>query len=142
MTKLFNTVHEVKLRLLLLLSAVNNNPVSLGRLWALDQLIIYGKAYNITPSNLNGNIRHKLTEYSARYQVIRDALNLLVLSGCVDIIFSNSGFHYVITDCGVKFTNMLNDDYKDKYIEYAHLVIDRTESLSEIELEKLITSNL
>jgi len=142
MTKLFNTVHEIKLRLLLLLMTVGENPISSGRLRALDQLIIYGYAYNMTPDNLNGNARHKLTEYSARYQVIRDAINSLVLSGCVNIIFSKSGFLYEITDYGLKFINTLNDEYKDKYIEYAQIVVNNTESLSEIELEEIITSKL
>ena len=141
MNKLFNTVHEVKLRLLLLMNILPPTPMSCSRLRALDQLSLYGLAYKLTSENLNGNNQYKLQEYISRYSIIQDALNNLVLLGYAEIIFSEEGFQYKITHAGSKYCDALNDDYKDTYSEESRLVVEKTHNLSDFELEYYITSN-
>ena len=141
MSKLFNTVHEIKLRLLLLMNILSPTPISSSRLRVLDQLVLYGLDYKLTTKNLNGNNQYKLHEYISRHSITQDALNNLVLLGYVDIIFSEYGFQYKITSSGSEYCEALNDDYKDAYSENAKLVIDNTQHFSDVELEKHITSN-
>ena len=141
MIKLFNTVHEIKLRLLLLMNVLSPTPISCSRLRILDQLTLYGLDYKITSRNLNGNNKYKLQEYISRHSIIQDALNNLVLQGYAEIIFSESGFQYKITHAGSKYCDALNDDYKDTYSEESRLVVDNTHNLSDLELEYYITSN-
>ena len=141
MSKLFNTIHEIRLRLLLLMNVLSPTPISISRLRALDQLTLYGLDYKLTSENLNGQNRYKLQEYISRHNLTQEALNNLVLLGYVEIICSESGFQYKITPTGSEYCEALNDDYKEAYSENANLVVDNTLNLSDLELEEQITAN-
>ena len=80
--KLFNTTFENALRLLILLD-VYDYPQTLDMLYAVDFMATYGKTFNITEDNLNGDNQYKFSEFASRREAVKIALKALVLDGLV-----------------------------------------------------------
>lgn len=130
MSRVFNTSFELSLRLLILLSIVTTAS-SADKLSALDFITTYGKSFQISDYNLNGDNDLKFSEFSSRRSLIKKALISLFLRGMVIPKETASGFDYEITDYGEKQVLLLTDDYACRYKEIAILACAYASNKSE-----------
>lgn len=141
MKKLFNTICETKLRILLLLHVIKEGRVSVDRLTALDFMVVYGRDFSISKENLHGNNKLNFSEYTERREHINDAVRCLVLRQYANFYCDTSGFLFSINlEYGVPFCNSLNDTYADQYTLYAKRVVEETTFLSDREILSRIAS--
>lgn len=113
MTKVFNTVFEVSLRVLCILNIVET-PISLERILCLDFFSIYGKDFDLCNFNLHGNSNYKYAEMASRRFLIKKGLQNLVLQRYIDVTFNSSGVFYAISLKGKNFQQKMNNNYSLK----------------------------
>ena len=116
MNNLFNSPFENALRVLLLLSFNRDRAFSTDMITALDFIALYGKEFGITDSNLNGDNTFSSCEYTAKRNIIQEAIKLLVLRNLISADYNPFGFYYSITENGLSFVKHLNTDYAKEYI--------------------------
>ena len=131
--KLFNTTFENALRLLILLD-VYDYPQTLDMLYAVDFMATYGKTFNITEDNLNGDNQYKFSEFASRREAVMIALKALVLDGLVQALNLNDGIAYTVSSDGEDYCNSLESDYATEYRRNAQLVIKSVAGKTEREL--------
>ena len=131
--KLFNTTFENALRLLILLD-VYDYPQTLDMLYAVDFMATYGKTFNITEDNLNGDNQYKFSEFASRREAVKIALKALVLDGLVQALNLNDGIAYTVSSDGEDYCNSLESDYATEYRRNAQLVIKSVAGKTEREL--------
>ena len=131
--KLFNTTFENALRLLILLD-VYEYPQTLDMLYAIDFMTTYGKTFNITEANLNGDNQYKFSEFASRREAVKTALKALVLYGLVQALNLNDGIAYIISSDGEDYCNSLESEYATEYRRNAQLVIKSVTGKTEREL--------
>ena len=130
---LFNTTFENALRLLILLD-VFDYPQTLDMLYAVDFMATYGKTFNITESNLNGDNQYKFSEFASRREAVKAALKELVLDGLIQALNLNDGIAYPISSEGEDYCNSLESEYATEYRRNAQLVIKSVTGKTEREL--------
>jgi len=131
--KLFNTTFENALRLLILLD-VYDYPQTLDMLYAVDFMATYGKTFNITEDDLNGDNQYKFSEFASRREAVKIALKALVLDGLVQALNLNDGIAYTVSSDGEDYCNSLESDYATEYRRNAQLVIKSVAGKTEREL--------
>ena len=131
--KLFNTTFENALRLLILLD-VYDYPQTLDMLYAVDFMATYGKTFNITEDDLNGDNQYKFSEFASRREAVMIALKALVLDGLVQALNLNDGIAYTVSSDGEDYCNSLESDYATEYRRNAQLVIKSVAGKTEREL--------
>lgn len=95
MNKLFNTVFENSLRVIILLD-VFDMPQTIDMLYAIDFMAQYGATFGVSEYELNGNNPFRFSEFAARREIIKEALRQLVLKGLVKPLGMTKGMAYVI----------------------------------------------
>ena len=65
MNKLFNSVFENSLRILLLLAEFDCGQ-SLDKIYATDFMVTYGATFGVSESDLNGDNQYKFSEFASR----------------------------------------------------------------------------
>lgn len=119
----FNTTFENSLRLLMLLD-IYDLPQTVDMLYAIDFVTVYGKSFNITDSNLNGDNEYRFSEFASRRESVREALKELVLNGTVQAVSYRDGLAYIITPEGEDFCQSLKSQYAVEYKQSARIVIE------------------
>ncbi|AQU03378.1 hypothetical protein B1774_04590 [Dehalococcoides mccartyi] len=137
MNKILGSQFEASLRILLLLEAVQNEPLSEGAIAALDYITVYSHDFGISESNLHGENKYRFGEFASRRATLRTAIKQLVLDRLVMVMLSSSGFHYKLSSEGVDFSSNLNTEYADIYYQTATQVLAIV-GMSERTLGKLI----
>lgn len=137
MNALFNSVFENCLRILILLD-VYDLPQTLDTLYAVDFITVYGEAFGISKSNLNGDNEYKFSEFVSRRESVKEALRELVLNGTVQAVGYKGGMSFVITPEGEDFCESLNSEYAIEYRKNAKAVISATEGKSERDIISMI----
>ena len=120
--RLFNTIFENSLRILLLLAEFDCGK-SLDMIHAIDFMISYGASFGFSDVDLNGDNQYKFSEYAARRENVKKALNELVLYGLVLPLNSINGILYVITDTGLKYSASLESEYAEEYRNTAKKIV-------------------
>ena len=123
MKRLFNTVFENSLRMLLLMD-LYDMPQTLDMLYAVDFMTQYGKSFGVTNEELNGSNPFKFSEFTGRRDLIKESLRKLVLKGLVQPVETSKGMAYVISTEGEEYCAMLDSAFALKYKEYACRVIE------------------
>lgn len=131
--KLFNTTFENALRLLILLD-VYDYPQTLDMLYAVDFMATYGRTFNITEDNLNGDNQYKFSEFASRREAVKIALKALVLDGLVQALNLNDGITYTVSSDGEDYCNSLESEYATEYRRNAQLAIKSVAGKTEREL--------
>ena len=112
MNRLFNTVFENSLRMLLLLN-LYEMPQTLDMLYAVDFMTQYGKTFGITNEELNGSNPFKFSEFTGRRDLVKESLRQLVLKGLVQPVETSKGMSYVISsegvNCNLRFHTHISD---------------------------------
>lgn len=130
MNKLFNTVFENSLRMILLLD-LYEMPQTLDMLYAVDFMAQYGKTFGITNEELNGSNPFKFSEFTGRRDLVKESLRQLVLKGLVQPVKTSKGMAYVISAEGEEYCAMLDSEFALKYKEYACRAIEIVGNKSE-----------
>lgn len=134
----FNSLHELSYRILLLLYVHESKKVSVDRLTALDFITVYGNDFGISQKNLHGNNRFRFSEYAGRRKAVNESLKSLVLKGYVQFYSLKNGFLYNISQTGQQVCKILNDSYANKYIKNGKMAIKFAYEMSDRELTKSI----
>ncbi|MDR0696111.1 MAG: hypothetical protein LBF68_01015 [Christensenellaceae bacterium] len=116
MSKLFNTIFENSLRVLLLLSITPKTSKNVDMISALDFIAIYNKTLGIGGQDLHGENPFAFSEYTTRREIISEAIKELVLRSLVSIEHCDSGFCYTITQNGKQAIQSIDNDYADEYL--------------------------
>lgn len=138
MDKVFNTVFEMSLRLLLLL-AYSSNGLTIDQAAAFDFIAVYGNIFGISASNLHGDNNLIFSEYPFRRQATRTALKSMVLNGWVTVKDTGSGFLYTLTANATTATKKINNAYSVAYRSSAQAALNKYGSLKEEQLVALIS---
>ena len=130
MNKLFNSVFENSLRILLLLAEFDCGQ-SLDKIYATDFMVSYGATFGVSESDLNGDNQYKFSEFASRREIVRQALKQLVLDGLVRPDNSTVGILYSITDAGREYSNILGSEYAEEYRSTTKKVVEIVSNVSE-----------
>ena len=123
MNSILGSKFEVSLRILLLLEAAQNEPLTEGAIAALDYITVYSHDFGLSESNLHGKGKYRFGELASRRATVRAAIKQLVLDRLIVVTRSSDGFNYRLSDEGVDFASDLNSEYADIYYETAHQVL-------------------
>ena len=93
----YNSISEIKLRILLLLEVSTQEYLSSDMIAALDFITVYGKEFGVSDKNLHGDNRYKFSELPSRREIVSKAIKSLVIDGMLDISLKN-GFEYQINN--------------------------------------------
>lgn len=137
MIRIFNSVKEVKLRVLLLLDETLVFPLSKDMIMAMDFMSVYGKEFGISNSNLHGDNSYKYSELSSRKEVINQSIKELFLDGLIDLDTSK-GYRYQINDNGSEFISEIENEYSDEYRQNIYSFFKKYEGCSVGKLLKII----
>ena len=130
MDKLFNSVFENSLRLLILLDEYDM-PQTLDMLYVVDFMTLYSASFGITNKNLNGDNDYKFSEFASQRKLVRDALKEMVLNGTAEAVSYKDGLSYIITPEGEDYCESLDSDYAREYRENARSVIKSVSGKNE-----------
>lgn len=114
MARLFNSTFENSLRIILLLDAFNS-PQTVDMLYAADFMTVYGKTFDLSNADLNGDNKYKFSEFASRRSVVQSALKSLVLDGLATAAQSEKGITYCISRNGKKYADSLDSVYAKQY---------------------------
>lgn len=70
MNSVYNSVSEVKIRILILLEHSTQEYISSDMIAALDFITVYGKEFEVSKHNLHGDNRYKYSELPSRRHVV------------------------------------------------------------------------
>jgi len=136
MTKLFNSVFEMKLRVLLLLSQTKRQ-LSKEEIVDYDFITVYCVDFGLGDENLHGDSSFKYGEFASRQELVWLALKELVVDGEVTVV-PKDGFYYKISPEGMKTVNSMESTYSVQYRATARKVLEKYAHYSENELGKEI----
>lgn len=137
MNSVYNSVSEVKIRILLLLEHSTQEFLSSDLIAALDFITVYGKEFGVSEKNLHGDNRFKYSELPSRRQVVAQSIRTLVTDGMLSISLKN-GFEYAINDKGIDFVDSLESLYALEYSEIVRNTFRKYGKIEEAELFKII----
>lgn len=145
MSKLFNSVFENSLRLILLLDAFPSAQ-SLDMLYAADFMVSYGATFGVADNDLNGENQYKFSEFASRREVVRSSLRQLVLEGMALPENTSRGIQYAITGAGHQYSQELDSEYASEYRESARRVVklihDKSERALIVGINKMSAKSL
>lgn len=114
-TKLFGSTFETSLRVLLLLNELSDFALDGQQICCIDFMAIYGADFGFADENLHGNGLFRLSEFSAKSQLVTQAIKKLVLNSFVDFVPASSGYTYSINPLGKVTVQRISDSYVDEY---------------------------
>lgn len=129
MSRVFNTAFEASLRLVLLLSVIDE-PIEFERMVALDTITIYGKSLNLAYIDLHNNLERRTEEYSARRYHDKNAINRLVLTSYVKARVYDDSIVFSLTEVGREYSDSLSSEYACDYRKNAMQVYKSTKEMS------------
>lgn len=139
MISVYNSIAEIKLRILLLLTTSTQEFLSSDMIAALDFITVYGKEFGISDKNLHGDNRYKFSELPSRREIVGKAIKSLVLDGMLEISLAN-GFEYQINNKGFDYIDSFETEYSEEYTENAALACKKYGDMDEAELLIMIQS--
>ena len=139
MSSVYNSIYEIKIRILLLLRCSIKEFISSDMIAGLDFITVYGKEFGVSNINLHGDNRYKFSELPSRREIVQQAINVLVRNNLVEVSLKN-GFEYQITDRGEEFIQTFESNYALKYTEIAEKTFKKYGNSDETELFKMIQS--
>jgi hypothetical protein len=130
MDRIFNSIFENTLRLLILLDEYDM-PQTLDMLYAVDFMAMYGQPFGISDHNLHGDNDLKYSEFISQRELVKEALKELVLDNTAEAVSYKNGLSYIITSEGEDYCKSLNSEYAFEYRKLARKVINASEGKSE-----------
>ncbi|MDK2942241.1 MAG: hypothetical protein PWP56_1754 [Acetobacterium sp.] len=134
---LFNSLFEMELRTLLLLSVDVKNPYAIERIVALDFISCYAADFSLPHGNLHGENNYKYGEISNRRLLVQQAVKALVLKGLVNVVIGR-GYLFSISEQGKMFIKKLENTYAKDYKTIAKAAVKKYRKDSDEEVLALI----
>lgn len=116
--KVFGTVFETSLRILLLLDE-SDADLDEQTIRAADFISTYGKEFDVAKSSLNGDNPYMYCELASRKTLVFEAIKRLVIKGYVLPVATDEGFFYRTTLPGHKYARSLKSSYAQEYRDAA-----------------------
>lgn len=138
--RLFNSVFEMELRVLLLLSTGHKKNYTIERIVALDFIICYAECFQFPYENLHGDNNYMYGELSNRRFLATEAVKKLVTKGLAEVTVFK-GYQFSVSDAGKKYAKALESTYAVEYQKIAMDVIKTFNKLSDEELDVSIREN-
>lgn len=135
--KLFNSVQEMSLRVLLLLSKNNDSYYSLEKIVSIDFITCYSADFKIPYPNLHGINKFKFGEIANRRMLVKNSIKYLTIRGLIEIKIEN-GYKFRISQLGYTYVNLLESPYSIKYREIAESAINKYGKDSDENILKLV----
>ncbi len=114
MNKVFDSVFENSLRILLLLNEFETEQ-NIDAIYVTDFISLYGNDFGISQKNLNGDNNYKFSEFASKRQLIQETLKYLVFKELVWVINDDLGIKYKINVEGKTYCETLDSDYANEY---------------------------
>ena len=120
-SKVFNTVFENMLRVLLLADTLDA-PANVDRFAALDFICIYGKKCKVLDKNLHGDNEFGFAEFTNKREKITEAIKLSVKDDYVIVGKSVEGLVYSLNERGREIVTNIQSPYSKAYVIGARIV--------------------
>ena len=134
----FNTPFENMLRILLLSNTLKK-PANADRLTALDFICIFGKKCKVLDKNLHGDNEFGFSEFTTKRERIAEAIKIAVKSDFLEVVKSEDGFLYSISERGRGVVRSLESPYAHDYVVGAKIVSNRFSSFADEDILKYIS---
>lgn len=138
--RLFNSVFEMELRILLLLSTGRKKNYTIERIVELDFIICYAESFQLPYENLHGDNNYMYGELSNRRFLVREAVKELVTKGLIKVNICD-GYQFSISEAGRKYIKKLKSTYATQYLMIAVEVVKTFSKLSDEQLATSIREN-
>lgn len=138
--RLFNSVFEMELRILLLLSTGRKKNYTIERIVELDFIICYAESFQLPYENLHGDNNYMYGELSNRRFLVRKAVKELVTKGLIEVNICD-GYQFSISETGRKYIKKLKSTYATQYLMIAVEVVKTFSKLSDEQLATSIREN-
>ena len=138
--RLFNSVFEMELRILLLLSTGRKKKYTIERIVELDFIICYAESFQFPYENLHGDNNYMYGELSNRRFLVREAVKELVTKGLIEVNICD-GYQFNISETGRKYIKKLKSTYATQYLMIAVEVVKTFSRLSYEQLAASIREN-
>ncbi|MDO4650583.1 MAG: hypothetical protein Q4B26_18265, partial [Eubacteriales bacterium] len=83
--KIFNSIFEIRLRILLLLSQTKR-ALYKDEIVNMDFITVYSADFGIGEENLHGENSFKYGEFASRHELVWEALKELVVDGLITVV--------------------------------------------------------
>lgn len=137
---IFNSIFEMELRVLLLLSAAKKKAFSVERIVSLDFIVCYAGNFQLPYLNPQGDNQYMFSELASRRERIQEAVKSLVVQGLLDVGLDN-GYVFSITDTGNRYIKKLKSEYAVQYKTIAADAIKRFKDYSDLQLDRMINDS-
>lgn len=138
--RLFNSVFEMELRILLLLSTGRKRYYSIERIVALDFIICYAECFQFPYENLHGDNNYMYGELSNRRWLVTEAIKELVIKGLAEIVTDN-GYQFCVSAIGKRYAKSFESTYAIEYQKIAEDVIKAFSKETDKNLDASIQEN-
>lgn len=135
MNKLFNSTLEVSMRLIILLSILNDSK-NIDIITCLDFMATYSKDFQINNINLHGDNNYNLSGFTLRRSIIRKSLNTLVSYGLIDVQYTSKGIEYQVNIKSRVIVSKLNNIYASEYQQCVFDLLESVKNLSDNQIVK------
>lgn len=144
MPRIFNTVFENEIRIIILLNTCKRQLL-VSDIIMIDFMAIYGGEFGVSNVSLNGNNPYMYSEFATRKLAVQDALKDLLRRKYVQTIETDTGLAFCNTQSGDSFCRSLDSQYATEYRNIVKRVIEKVsqsedESFFSIIEKKIINS--
>lgn len=137
MDKVFNSIFEASLRIMLLLS-VDGRDMTVDRIAEYDFMTVYSAYFGLSKQVMNGENDFGFSEYAARRKNTQAALKTMVLDGTVKVLRRENGFRYSITESGRAAAARMESEYAIQYKRLAKITARSLGNMTEEQIMDVI----
>jgi hypothetical protein len=139
--KIYNTSVEVGVRLLMIIKRFNKG-IDLESMIVLDYLILHANIVDKNFSSLHPDNPFHGLELISKRSVTKDAINLLIAKGLIDIEFSQKGIIYLPNAITDYFLSFFEGAYFNNLSANIDKIVNKFAKYDEKELQKYVADNL
>lgn len=130
MERLFDTVFETTLRLVVLLDELDADA-SADYISAIDFIALYGKPFSLSEESLNGDNPFMFCELASRRVLVQTALKECVCKGYALPTATEEGFLYRSTSEGSAFASRMGVPFADTYRSLVSSAAETTAGMTD-----------
>ena len=139
----YNSSFECGLRSLFILSATHINGMNLQRIVYYDYATTHlNDVFPKEDKSLHPSTPFRFSEWITRKDILRLGLSDMIKKGLVDVKLASQGFLFQANSLTRYFIGQFQSDYSHQLNFHAQKVAKIFDSLSDIEIESLLTENI
>lgn len=141
-TNIYNTPLEVGMRILILLSELDNNAADIDRLVIYDYFMLHGNDFDEDIESLHPATPYRAGEIYVKRKIIQESINLMHSKELLNIEYTKEGIFYKANELTKVFLEYLDTQYAKDLLKYSRLVIKKFNSYSNDELNVYINKDI